>query len=271
MDEKHIVRKQLAQQFLLGMGPSHVKRVIGTVLACAMLMVSCLAIAGPPFLTDDPEPVEYQHHELYIASQQVKTQDGQVGTLPHLEYNFGAAPDLQLHMIVPYVFNNPVVGSQQRGLGDIELGAKYRFVQETDNRPMVGIFPLVEIPSGNANRGLGNGANQVFLPVWLQKRWGEWQSYGGGGYWVNNAANARNHWFFGWQLQKDISEHLTLGAEIYHSTEQVLGVGSSTGFNLGGIYNFDEFNHLLFSAGRGLTNMDMTNQFSSYVAYQWTW
>ena len=29
---------------------------------------SGLAMAGPPFLTDDPEPVEYQHNELYIAS-----------------------------------------------------------------------------------------------------------------------------------------------------------------------------------------------------------
>ena len=248
-----------------------VKFVIGSMLACTMLMASRLALAGPPFMTDDPEPVEYQHHELYISSQQAKMQDGRSGTFPHLEYNYGAAPDLQLHIIVPYAFNSPVNGQHESGLGDIELGAKYRFVQETDNRPMVGIFPLVEIPSGNANKELGNGATQVFLPVWVQKRWGEWQSYGGGGFWANNALSAKNHWFFGWQLQKDISEHLTLGVEIYHSTEQVPGVGSSYGFNLGGFYNFDEYNHLLFSAGRGLTNVDMTNQFSSYVAYQWTW
>jgi hypothetical protein len=27
------------------------------------------AWAGPPFITDDPETVEYQHGEFYIASQ----------------------------------------------------------------------------------------------------------------------------------------------------------------------------------------------------------
>ncbi|HUW49551.1 MAG TPA: transporter [Sulfuricella sp.] len=242
-----------------------------SLVVCTMLMASRPALAGPPFMTDDPEPVEYQHHEFYIASQQVKTQDGRIGTLPHLEYNYGAAPDLQLHIIVPYAFNSPMNGQRESGLGDVELGAKYRFIQETDNRPMVGIFPLVEIRTGDANKGLGNGASQVFLPVWLQKKWGEWQSYGGGGYWINNAENTKNHWFFGWQLQKDISEHLTLGGEIYHSTEQAPGAGSSSGFNLGGFYNFDEHNHLLFSAGRGLTNVDMTNQFSSYVGYQLTW
>lgn len=240
-------------------------------VTCTMLIVSRLALAGPPFMTDDPEPVEYKHHELYIVSQQVKTQDGRNGTFLHLEYNYGAMPDLQLHIIVPYAFNSPVGVPEQRGLGDIELGIKYRFIQETESQPMAGIFPLVVTQTGNAAKGLGNGATQVFLPLWLQKKWGDWQSNGGGGYWINNAADTKNHWFFGWQLQKDISEHLTLGGEIFHSTEQVAGMGESAGFNLGGFYNFDQHNHLLFSAGEGLTNVDNTNQFASYVAYQLTW
>jgi hypothetical protein len=32
--------------------------------------------AGPPFVTDDPEPVAYQHWELYLASQHIETADG---------------------------------------------------------------------------------------------------------------------------------------------------------------------------------------------------
>jgi hypothetical protein len=240
-------------------------------VACTVLMASPLALAGPPFMTDDPETVEYQHHEFYIATQQVKTQDGRSGTLPLFEYNYGAGPNLQLHIVVPFAFDSPANGPRQQGLGDIELGAKYRFIQETENRPMVGIFPIVLTPTGDADKGLGNGATQVFLPVWLQKKWGDWQSYGGGGYWINRAADSKNHWFFGWQLQKDLSEHLTLGGEVYYSTEQVSGQGSSTGFNLGGIYNFDEHNHLLFSAGRGLTNINRTDQFASYLGYQLTW
>ena len=251
---------------------THTQKVITcSLMACSLLIGSRLAVAGPPFLTDDPEPVEYQHHEFYISSQQTKTADGRDGTQPHFEYNYGAAPELQLHLIVPYAFSSPTDGPRHSGLGDIELGAKYRFLQETENRPMVGIFPIVVTHTGDMDKGLGNGATQVFLPVWLQKKWGDWQSYGGGGYWINHAADSKNHWFFGWQLQKDISEHLTLGGEIFHSTEQTPGEGSSTGFNLGGTYSFDEHNHLLFSVGRGLTNVDKTNQFSSYAGYQWTW
>src|SRR5512140_1962041 len=179
-----------------------------TFLAVLLSTASGLALAGPPFLTDDPEPVEYQHHEFYIGTQQTKTADGRAGTLPHVEYNYGAAPDLQLHIIAPYAFNNPATGPNQKGVGDTELGIKYRFVQETENQPMVGVFPIVVTHTGNADKGLGNGATQVFLPLWLQKKWGEWQSYGGGGYWINHAEGARNHWFFGWQVQKEISAHL---------------------------------------------------------------
>lgn len=237
----------------------------------ALVFTAGPAMAGPPFMTDDPEPVEYQHNEFYIASQQTRTANGTTGTLPHIEYNYGAAPDLQLHIIAPYAFNSMGNGPRQSGLGDFELGVKYRLLQETDDSPMVGIFPIVLARTGDSEKGLGNGGAQFFLPVWLQKRWGTWQTYGGGGYWINRTPGMKDHWFFGWQLQKDIFEHLTLGGEVFHSTEKAPGEGASNGFNLGGSYNFDEHNHLLFSAGKGLTNVSMTNQFSSYVAYQLTW
>jgi hypothetical protein len=215
--------------------------------------------------------VAYRHDEFYIASQLTTTSDGSAGTLPQVEYNYGAMPDIQLHIQVPYAFNSPAGGPRESGLGDIELGVKYRFLQETDSRPMAGIFPAILFASGSVKKGVGNGAMQMFLPVWLQKRWGEWQSNLGGGYWINHAAGSQNHWFFGWQLQKDISQHLTLGGELFYNTEQTVGAGGSSGFNIGATYNFDEHNHLLVSAGSGLTNASTTNQFSSYLGYQWTW
>ena len=39
------------------------------------------------------------------------------------------------------------------------------FLQEIDNGPMVGIFPIVVTHRGNPNKGLGNGCTQLFLPV----------------------------------------------------------------------------------------------------------
>jgi hypothetical protein len=96
------------------------------------------------------------------------------------------------------------------------------------------------------------------------------QTYGGGGYWINNAPQGRNFWFFGWQAQYQLSNHVTLGGEIFHSTGQALGQAASTGFNVGGYYNIDEHNHLPFSAGKGLQNATQTNRVSSYLGYQYT-
>jgi hypothetical protein len=240
-------------------------------IACCLACTSPSVLAGPPFVTDDPEPVNYHYSEFYIGAQQTKSTGGRSGTLPHIEYNYGAAPDVQLHMTIPYAFNNPASGTTERGIGDTEFGVKYRFIQETENSPMVGAFPILLTHTGNSNKGLGAGSAQLFLPLWIQKKWGAWQSYGGGGYWVSHTTDIKNHWFAGWQVQKEISEHISLGGEIFHNTEQVTGQESSTGFNIGGDYNFDGHNHLLFSAGKGLRNATLTNQSSTYLAYQRKW
>ena len=79
--------------------------------------------------------------------------------------NYGAITNLQLHLIAPLAYDAPAQGIRQYGYGDTELGVKYRFIQETDVSPQVGFFPLLEIPTGSADRGLGTGHMQAFLPV----------------------------------------------------------------------------------------------------------
>lgn len=50
--------------------------------------------AGPPYLTDDPEPVTYQHWEIYLASLFFKQPEVWTGTAPHLEVNYGLVPNI---------------------------------------------------------------------------------------------------------------------------------------------------------------------------------
>jgi hypothetical protein len=205
------------------------------------------AIAGPPFRTDDPEPVEHQHWEVYGFSQATHIRGDSSGTLPGLEVNYGVAPNLQLHLIAPIAFDRPTGGSWQSGYGDTELGLKYRFVQEDETswRPMIGVFPLLEVPTGDAPRGLGAGHAREFLPLWVQKSFGDWSTYGGGGYWINPGAGNKNFWFMGWQIQRKITEQLALGGEIFHQTATAAGGRDSTGFNIGGIFDVTDNHHLL--------------------------
>lgn len=173
----------------------------------AALVIALLAIiatsarAGPPFRTDDPEPVEYRHSEIYVVWEGTSghvAPDADTGSLPQLEFNYGILPDVQLHVIAPFAYLSTAGGRTLRGYGDTEVGVKYRIVHEAKSLPQVGIFPLIELPTGDAARGLGSGHTQVFLPVWVQKSWGDWTSYGGAGWWRNPGAGQRNWTYLGW-------------------------------------------------------------------------
>ncbi len=225
------------------------------------------AWAGPPFTTDDPEPVEYRHWEVYLASQLAHVKAGWSGTAPHLEVNYGAIPNMQLHLIAPVSFTAPSHEATHFGYGDTEVGVKYRFIEETDQLPQIGTFPLVEIPSGNRERGLGSGHAQVFLPLWLQKSFEPWMTYGGAGYWINPGKDNRDWWFTGWLLQREITPTLTLGAEIFHETPSEKAGDSDTKLNFGGFYSFSDTYHLLFSAGHTVQG---PTAFQAYLAFQVT-
>lgn len=232
----------------------------------AALIIGTVVWAGPPFVTDDPEPVELHHWEAYIASQYIHDDVGVAMTAPHLEVNYGALPDTQLHLIVPLVYSSPKDGSKQYGLGDIELGVKYRFIHETEIMPQVGTFPIVLTSTGSESRGLGEGHTKVFIPIWLQKSWGPWTTYGGG-YWFNHSADNKNFWQTGWEVQRAMSKTITIGAELFNMSPAARGESDRSGFNIGAIINFSEEHHLLLSAGRDFGGPD---NFTSYVAYQWT-
>ena len=255
-------------------------------------LVSGEASAGPPFRTDDSVPVEFGHYELYTAAIGTHVKGDTSGGLPNVELTYGLIPNGQLQIGGQVAFDSPAGERTQFGYGDTELSFKYRFIEEQTNgfMPQVAIFPAIVFPTGDQRRGLGAGHISVFLPVWLQKSFGEWTTYGGGGYWVNQDEKTgdRNFWFFGWLLQRKVTEKLTLAAEIFHQTADksgssessgfdldgsavTLGGGASTGFSLGGSYDFDEHNHLLFSGGTGLQNASQTNLGSWYLGWEITY
>jgi hypothetical protein len=222
--------------------------------------------AGPPFKTDDPEPVDYLHWEFYIASQQQFERQETNVTSPHFEMNYGIFPNVQFHLLAPLGYVHTLDGTHY-GYSDTELGVKYRFVEETKTAPQIGIFPLIELPTGNQNEQLGTGKAQVYLPLWVQKSWGKFTTYAGGGFWYNPGVGQKNWTFEGWELQYDFSEVVTLGGELYHQSADSQNSPSSSGFNLGGFINLNDNDHILFSVGRSMSG---TETITGYVGFQLT-
>ena len=246
-------------------------RIHGRCLCSALAIVAMMpesAVAGAPFQTDDPVVIDIAHTDIVVFNQQTLAASGRSGALAAAEIHYGLIPNLEVDLGMPYNFNFPTGGSAQRGYGDTTLGVKYRLIQESDTNPQVGLVPKLNLSSGNANRGLGNGGNQVFLALALQKNSDKLQINVHGGYWINNGPGNRNYGFLGSQVQYAFTTHWQLGIEIFHTSPQVVGQGPSTGFNAGGNCLFDRNNQILFSAGKGLQNAAETNRVSTYLGYQ---
>ena len=263
---------------------------LGLVIALLFALAAARSGAqGPPYQTDDPVPVDLHHYEFYIFGGVDGTPVELDSTGPAFEFNWGALPRVQLHAILPWgvaaPLNHPVyapsgAGPDEFGLTDMELGAKIAFIKESKHFPQIGSFTMFEMPTGNSTNGLGVGKVSYKLPIWVQKNFGKWSTYGGGGYWINPGPGNRNYWFLGWQVQRQVTSNLTLGGELFHQTASTtgepgsvgfpLGTQVTTGFNLGGTYDFSDNYHLLFSAGRGIQNADTSNRFAYYLGFQWT-
>lgn len=258
-------------------------------LLCTLMLAVCggRGLAGPPFLTDDPVPVGYHHWEVYTFAMGDRSDGSNTVQWPAVEVNNGVAPNVQLHLIVPETYYS-LDGASARGLGDTEFGVKYRFVTQNPRRPDIATFPLVELPSGDASKNLGNGRTWAKVPIWLEKDWSSWTAYGGAGYAFNPAPGARNYWFGGALLQRNLSARLSLGGELFFQGASVNeggpllssppamsspggatpGARSSAIWNVGGQYNFTPDFSLLFSAGHSFAG---DNNSVFYVALYRTW
>lgn len=243
-----------------------------TLLALCFAGLIGVLQAGPPFQTDDPEPVDFKHFEAYLFSARDATGAGSAYSGPAFEMNWGAVPNVQLHLVVPAATFVPNPGPTAFGIGDVELGVKYRFLHETKFRPEFGIFPFLELPTGSARAGLGNGRAWTRLPVWAQKSAGPWTTYGGGGMALNSAPGMRNYSFAGWLVQRDIGKKLTLGTEAYrHGAEgaAALSTRASTLIDAGGYYYFKKpAFQLLFMAGHSVAGQPES---VAYLGLYWTW
>ncbi len=242
------------------------KHLLSILIIASIVFYSLPVLAGPPYNTDDPDPTPYKHWEYYISTINNKESGIYSGTLPHFEFNYGLIPNVQIHLLLPLNYSYAAHLPFHYGYGDTELGFKYRFVKESDKVPEIGIFPIFLVPTVKNNE-FASEKTQVFVPVWLQKSWGKLTSFGGGGYWINPGTGNKNWVFTGLAFQYDFTDKLSLGEETYYQSADSEDGESSFAFNIGGMVNFSEKAHLIFSAGHSIVN---GNYFTSYLGMWWT-
>lgn len=234
-------------------------------LPCIVFTVSAApAIAGPPYVTDDPEPTGLGHYETYVFTGGSAARDGWEGSAG-IDFNYGAAADLQLTAVVPVAWTEPDAGPSDSGLGNVELAAKYKFLHQSDVGVDVAFFPRVFLPAESA--AVGEDYTKLLLPIWIGYGSGAWNTFGGGGCVINRGDDdAKDFCTMGWALTRQVADRLQIGVDIHHETADTKDGRASTGLGLGATYDLDDNFHLMASARPGIQNPSETGRVSWYTA-----
>jgi hypothetical protein len=256
-------------------------------LMAALLLFACVGgsklwAQGPPFQVDDPAPVDFKHYEFYIFGATDGTPAETDYSGPAFEFNWGAVPRVQIHTILPLggirPSNNPAylpsgAGSSASGLIDMEFGVKLAIIKETKTIPQIGTFTMLEIPTGNSDKGLGVGKVWYRLPLWLQKNEGKWLFDGGAGETVVPQTGYHDFPYGGFLLKREMNKKLELAVEVFshggegYATPQTQ---SSTMIDAGGYWHLkgEDTMQLLFAYGHSAAGQ--TENYA-YLGLYWTW
>jgi hypothetical protein len=243
------------------------RRVFAIAVCLLALGVSPVALAGPPYVSDDPEPTDEGHFEIYAFNLGTVTRDGTDGETG-IDFNYGGAKDLQLTAVVPLAFDDPMHGKGETGLGNVELAAKYKFLHQEEDGWDVALFPRVFLPSASSR--VGDQHASFFLPLWLAKSWDAWTTFGGGGCVLNQGGDSKNFCQLSWALTRDVTDALHIGVELVHQTADTKGGKDSSSVGAGLVYDINDNYHLMTYAGSGLQNAAATDRYSWYAAILFT-
>ncbi len=215
-------------------------------LALALLALPAAALAGPPFLTDDPVPTDIGHWEVYAPQSDMEGSGDEYEGAFGAEINYGAAQGVQLTLGLPVAFAHDTTGTRW-GAGDLEASVKYEFLHDEAVGLSIAAFPGVSLPT--ATNGLGSGRVTAFLPIWAQEDVGTWSVFGGGGYAINPGSGNRNYWSGGVAVARQFGDQLLIGVEADRQGTDAVGGSASTSLGVGAIYDLPGPLRLLASGG----------------------
>ncbi len=215
-----------------------------------MAFAAAPALAGPPYLTDDPEPTDPGHWEIYDFATEQGGAGGVLGEAG-FDINYGGAKDLQLTAVIPAGFENGTdsLGAGVRGgPGNLEFAVKYKFLHQSEGSwlPDVSLFPRLLAPIVDR---FDLSRPNLFLPLWAEKDSGPWSVFGGGGYEINPGPGQKSFWQGGAAISRALGARVSLGAEVFAQTAMSLQGGGFTAADLGATLRLTRHWSLLASAG----------------------
>lgn len=182
--------------------------------ACApLLMLAAMqhAMAAHPLVTDDTGTQGTGNSQLELNADRANARDGSSGTAGSTTYTFGLLDTLDTFV------NQPFAVSAPRGIGDTQLGLKWRFFE--DEGTSIAFKPWISFGNANEDKGFGAGTSNASATLIVSHEAGPWTFHYNIGLTTNRFYTDAN---------RDANRHLlwaTSAAAAYQLSEQFKLVG----------------------------------------------
>jgi hypothetical protein len=230
---------------------------------CAASRVAAWGQGGPPMMTDDPGTPDPGTWEINLAVTGDLRPDTREYEAPVVDVNYGAGGHVQLTFSLPLAFTHEAGAGTHGDLGEVELGTKWRFVDQGHALPLdVSTFPkLVFHPALNGPQEEGT---EVIVPFEVARSAGPFSVNLDGGRVFQRHSPV--HWFYGAAVQYARTDAMQWIAEYHVDTGQ--DDGTARFVNAGFRRDLDPHRILLFSIGRRVFLDGAPNETVAYVGVQ---
>ena len=139
----------------------------GFLITASLLAIPQAMAVSPPMETDDPDTPGDGNWEINMGSIITRRHDETEAELPLMDINYGLGDNIQLKIEAPLIHVKEAGSEWKSGLGSVELGVKWRFIDKKDTGFDMSIYP--QFSSGwntlSGRHGLDDPGEQIFLPV----------------------------------------------------------------------------------------------------------
>jgi len=132
----------------------------------------------------------------------------------------------------------------------------------------VAVYPDVTLPSGSSR--VGERHFSIILPIWVERDWAQWSTFGGGGCAVNRGGGSQDFCQAGWVVARQFLPSLQMGAEVVHRSADTKGGRATTQAGAGLKYDLSDTYHLLAYTGRSVQSAAEANQYCWYTSILFT-
>jgi hypothetical protein len=217
------------------------------VLACP----AAFAQGGPPYYTNDPGTPGNHNWEINLGYMPFLYTNNAITHQPDLDINFGLGDRIQFTFENAWLRVVNPSSSPKYGLGQDQLGVKWRFYESEKSGFAISVFPQVSLNNSDnsASRGITPRSASLILPVEFSKKLGPINLNWEAGY--NYVHTGNDGWLAGVVVGRDVTEKFELDAEVY-----ALGTfhpsGGQQTFEVGARYKIHPPFILLLMAGRSV-------------------